>query len=96
MNTKKITQQDINEMVLHWLHTPVGTYLGSSYGFDKQALLFQPLTTMAADEMIAKLKRDIPILSILAANTINFFSMPIPPDKTSIFLQVGEQKFDIF
>lgn len=95
MNGTQITQKDINEMILHWLHTPIGTYLGSEYGFDKHSLLYTPLTMSKADEMIAKLKRDIPILSLLDNGAINFFSIPIPPDKTMIFLQVGSSRFEI-
>lgn len=91
----KITQGDIEEMIQHWLHTPVGSYLGSDYGFDKCALLFQPLSLSGYDEMIAKLKRDVPILSMLDQEAINFYKYSIPPDKEVIFLQVGDSTFNI-
>lgn len=91
----EITQQDIDEMIRHWLHTPVGTFLGSDYGFDKHSLLFRPLTMSGYDEMIAKLKRDVPILSLMPQGTINFYQMPVPPDTEVIFLQVGDSTFKI-
>lgn len=95
MANNQITQQDIDEMVKHWLHTPVGSYLGSDYGFDKHALLFKPLSMSGYDEMIEKLRRDVPILSLLDVNAVNFYRMPIPPDKEVIFLQVGDSTFNI-
>lgn len=93
--SERISQADIDEMIRHWLHTPTGDYLGSDYGFDKHALLFQPLTTAKADEMLAKLRRDVPILSMLDQNAVNFYAIPIPPDKLAIFLQVGDSTFEI-
>ena len=92
---REITQIDVEQMVQHWLNTPINTYLGSDYGFDKHALLFSPLTMEMADEMIAKLKRDVPILSLLPQGAINFYSFQVPPDKTLVFLQIGEVQFNI-
>lgn len=91
----QITQQDIDAMIRHWLATPVGTYVGSDYGFDKHALLFKPLSMSGYDEMIAKLKQDVPILSLLSPSAVNFYSFPLPPDKQVIFLQVGDSTFKI-
>lgn len=91
----QITQQDIDKMIRHWLATPVGAYLGSDYGFDKHSLLFKPLSMSGYDEMIAKLKRDVPILSLLDESAVNFYSFSVPPDKLVIFLQVGDSTFNI-
>lgn len=95
MAENRLSQQDIDQMIQHWLNTPVGTYLGSDYGFDKYALLFNPLSMSGADEMIAKLKRDIPLLALLDADAINFYKFDVPPDKVVIFLQVGDSQFNI-
>lgn len=95
MTETKITQQDIDQMIRHWLATPIGTYVGSDYGFDKYALLFKPMSSSAFDEMIAKLKSDVPILTMLRDDAINFYSLPIGVDKAVIFLQIGDSTFNI-
>lgn len=91
----QITQEEILSMVQHWLNTPVNSYLGSDYGFDKHALLFQPLTMAKADEMIAKLRKDVPVLSVLPVDAINLYWFPIPPSDVKIFLQIGDLQLDI-
>ncbi len=93
--TAKITQTDVEKMVRHWLSTPVNSYLGSDYGFDKHALLFTPLTMNAADEVIAKLRRDVPVLSILPPDSINLYSVPLSPDKLHFILEIGDIALDI-
>lgn len=93
--SKQISPQDIQAMVEHWLKTPINTYLGSSYGFNKSALLFQPLSTATIDEVIDKLKRDVPILNVLDSGAINIFSIPIPPARMALYLQVGDLKFSL-
>lgn len=90
-----INEQDVLQMVNHWLHTPVNSYLGSDYGFDKHQLLFQPLDMHNADLMIAKLRKDVPVLNILPQDTINLFALPIGPDKLQIFLQIGDLSIQI-
>lgn len=91
----KITQSDVEKMIRHWLSTPVNSYLGSDYGFDKHALLFAPLTMSAADEMIAKLRRDIPVLDVLPLDAINLYSVPLAPDKLHFILEIGDLTLDI-
>lgn len=92
MEEQLLTSQDIEKMIRHWLSTPIDTYLGSDYGFDKSILLFTPLTMNRADELIAKIKRDIPALSVFP---INLYSVPIPPDKVQIFIQIGDLTVEI-
>lgn len=91
----KVTQADVEKMVRHWLATPVNSYLGSDYGFDKEALLFSPLTMSAADEVIEKLRRDVPVLDILPSHAINLYSVPVSPDKLHFILEIGELTIDI-
>lgn len=91
----KITEQDILKMVQHWLNTPVNTYLGSDYGFDKHQLLFQPLDMHNADAVIAKLRKDVPVLDVLPTDAVNLFAIPIGPDKLQIFLQIGSLQINI-
>ncbi len=93
--TAKITQTDVEKMVRHWLATPVNSYLGSDYGFDKHALLFTPLTMNTADEMITKLRRDVPVLAMLPSDAINLYSIPLSPDKLHFILEIGDIALDI-
>ena len=93
--TAKIAQTDVEKMVRHWLATPVNSYLGSDYGFDKHALLFTPLTMNAADEVIAKLRRDVPVLNMLPPDAINLYSVPLSPDKLHFILEIGDIALDI-
>lgn len=95
METAKITQSDVEKMVRHWLATPVNSYLGSDYGFDKHALLFAPLTMGAADEVIAKLRRDVPVLDMLPPDAVNIYSVPVSPDKMHFILDIGNIVLDI-
>lgn len=93
--TAKITQIEVEKMVRHWLATPVNSYLGSDYGFDKHALLFTPLTMNAADEVIAKLRRDVPVLEMFPSDSINLYSVPLSPDKLHFILGIGDMALDI-
>lgn len=58
-------------MVRHWLNTPAGSYLGSSYGSNLKDMLQRPILDSGMDEVVAKLKEDIPILSVLGAGAVN-------------------------
>lgn len=58
-------------MVRHWLNTPAGSYLGSSYGSNLKDMLQRPILESGMDEVIAKLKEDIPILSVLGSGAVN-------------------------
>jgi hypothetical protein len=91
----KITPADIQEMVSHWLATPLNGYLGSSFGQTVSDLLQKPLGTGLADSVIAKLRRDVPILAALPRGTINLFSIPEGPDKLRIFINVNGTEIDV-
>lgn len=58
-------------MVRHWLNTPAGSYLGSSYGSNLKDMLQRPILESGMDEVVAKIKEDIPILSVLGAGAVN-------------------------
>jgi hypothetical protein len=91
----KITPADIQEMVSHWLATPLNGYLGSGFGQTVTDLLQTPLRTGQADAVIAKLRRDVPILGALPRGTINLFSIPEGPDKLRIFINVNGTEVDV-
>lgn len=60
-----ITGKDIQEMVRHWLNTPVEGYLGSGYGQDAKALLQLPQADGAPEAFLEKMRQDIPALQAL-------------------------------
>lgn len=80
---------DIQAMVAHWLATPVYGYLGSDYGADLLALLHTPQASGIADGFIAKMVKDLPVLSMLPAGSINVFSRPRGDDGLDLFIDVA-------
>lgn len=84
-----ITGRDVQDMVAHWLSTPVNKYLGSDYGCDAKSLLQNPQSIGIANSFIAKLKKDVPILSMLPANSVNLYSKKDGIDKLNIFIDIA-------
>lgn len=69
-----ITPTDIEQMVLHWLSTPAGSYLGSSYGHNLKNPLQRPTMDLRMEEVIEKMTQDIPILGALGAGAVNLYA----------------------
>jgi hypothetical protein len=90
-----ITGIDIQDMVSHWLHTPANGYLGSDYGSDASALKQNPFSAGLADELLEKLKREVPALSLLPQNTVNLYGVEAPPDKLHLFVEVAGTSLSI-
>lgn len=84
-----ITGLEIQEMVRHWLQTPINSYHGSEYGCDAKSLLQNPQSIGVADTFLKKLKKDLPILAILPANSVNLYSVPSGVDRLDIFIEVA-------
>jgi hypothetical protein len=80
---------DLVAMINHWMATPVNFYFGSSYGADLASLLLRPLSEPIADEFLAKLKQDIPVLSGLGDSQLSLVSESVGFDQKNIFIQVG-------
>ena len=85
-----IRTQDILPMIEDWLRTPVHTHFGSSYGADLASLLLRQLSAPIADEFLAKLKRDVPILAELSADQLSLVSENIGFEQKQIYLQLGQ------
>lgn len=83
-----LTSNDLTEMVTHWLNTPVYGYYGSEYGSDPKSLLQQPNTIGLADNFIAKMKRDIPILDGMG---VGVYFLPIDADKSVLVISANER-----
>ena len=55
----------IRDMVNHWLNTPPNGYFGQGYGSDTRSLLLRELSANSADQLLAQLRQQIPILNQL-------------------------------
>lgn len=84
-----ITGTDIEGMVQHWLHTPAGSYLGSDYGSNLKDLLQRPQSEVAANAVIDKLRRDVPLLGALPAGEVNLYSVAGGADKAYFVIEVA-------
>lgn len=84
-----INADDIQHMITHWLSTPPNGYLGSDYGSDAKSLLQKALHSGIADAFIEKMKKDLPILSVIPQENIALYSVPEPPDKLHLFIAIA-------
>lgn len=90
-----IDRSKIIAMVEHWLMTPPNAYYGSSYGADLNGLLLVPLTANVADEFIAKMKADLPILSSLDSDELSLYTTTSGFEKRIIVLSIGTVSIDL-
>jgi hypothetical protein len=86
--TYTIRTKDIERMVLHWLNTPVGGYLGSNYGVDAYAYVHLPMSSANWDAFIEKMKVDLPVLAIFG-NEINIIQSNLSNEKKQISILLG-------
>lgn len=84
-----ITPQTIINMIEHWLSTPVNGYFGQGYGADIKSMLLQELSSAKADELLVKLRRDIPLLNQLGDNDLSIQTNAVGHDALQVFLMVG-------
>jgi len=70
-----VTAEEIVDMVSHWIMTLPNTFLGSDYGGIGiiKEILQKPMRTAIGNAIIAKMKKDIPILSVMPQNMINVY-----------------------
>lgn len=86
--TVSFTPADIEAQIQHWLSTEVDGYLGSTYGSPILELLQNPFGAGVADAFLAKLRADIPLLTMLPANAVDLSYVDTAPDKRLIFISV--------
>lgn len=84
----QITGQDIQDMVSHFLNTPVNGYLGSGYGQDLPSILQTPQSAGLGDEFVSKMREDVPILGLLPAGAVNVYAADQGYDKLNIVVEV--------
>jgi len=92
MNTQ-ITGTEIQDMVGHWLNTPCNAYFGSDYGQDLKSLLQRSQTDGRADEQIAKMRTDIPVLQILPSDSTNIYAVTSGVDRMDLIIEVAGSAF---
>jgi len=92
---KKITADELEGMVEHWLSTPVAGYLGSDYGQSLPSLLQLPHSDGAADELLRKLRQDILITTQLPPEAVSLYGAPNGADGFDIVLEVAGRTFDL-
>ena len=90
-----ITGSSVQGMITHWLHTPINGYLGSGYGQDTKSLLHRPQSVSDADEYLAKLRNDVPVLQALPASSVNLYGVQTPPDRLDVVLEVAGNAFPL-
>lgn len=91
----EITGLDVQNMVGHWLKTPVNGYLGSDYGQDLKSMLQRPPSAGDADQQIAKIHSDIPVVDVLPDGSVNFYALHSGVDRVDIVLEVAGTVFEI-
>ena len=93
---KTITGDDIQEMVRHWLETPVNGYLGSSYGSDTNSLLQRAISEPEqTDQYLKKLRTDVEILAALPADSVAMYGTIEGADKMRITIEVAGRSYDL-
>ncbi len=85
----KITATDAQDMVTHWLATPVNGYLGSSYGSNVPEQLQKPMRTAGWDAVVRKVKNDVPLLGALPSNAVNIYAIDKGPDKRFYYFDIS-------
>lgn len=84
-----IVSADIWAMVDDWLSTPPNAYIGSDFGCDINSLFLKPLGSIVANDFIAKMKKDLPILQSLNAEQLSLYTQSEGFETTIIFLRIG-------
>ena len=94
--TTTIKPKDIQDMVSHWLQTPVNGYLGSDYGQDAKAMLQKPMAdSTQADAFLAKLRQDVMAVDAMPAGTVNLYTVDTQPDQPQIVISVGNAVLNV-
>lgn len=90
-----ITTNDIQDMVSHWLSTPPYGYLGSDYGSDKESLVQNPEGTGVTDDFFAKMRTDVPIITVMPSGTVRLIVTDTAPDKQTLQIDIAGQQVTV-
>lgn len=78
MANDKVTGDEVQAMVGHWLGCPAGGYLGSDYGHDIPSILQTPLAAGLADLQVQKCRLDVPLVGALPNDAVNVYAINDP------------------
>src|SRR5690554_1073261 len=91
-----ITADLLMNAIGHWLGTPVGSYLGSTYGNPQVGLLQKPLRDPSAgDAMLAKMREDLPLLQAMPAGAVDLYLHDDGIDRRRLEVRVYEQSISL-
>ncbi len=85
----------IKTMVNHWLNTPPNGYFGQSYGADVRNMLLRELSSDNADNLLKKLRQDIPLIAQLDDSQISINTETRDFDKLYVYLFIGNIAIDL-
>lgn len=85
----------IKAMVNHWLNTPPNGYFGQSYGADVRNMLLRELTSDNADNLLKKLRQDIPLIAQLDDSQLSIDTETRDFDKLYVYLFIGNIAIDL-
>lgn len=86
---------DIVNMIEHWLDTPPNGYFSQGYGADVRSLLLKELSADNADNLLKKLRLDIPLLNRLSDSQLNVTTAEADFDKLFVYLNVGNLNIEL-
>lgn len=89
-----LSVKDIEIQFEYWIGLTAETVYGENFGNDLHSIIATPHSANIADEQIEKLRDDLPITEIIPQNSINLYSVNIPPDRVDIILQIGDKQFN--
>ena len=92
-----VTGKDIQDMVGHWVNTPMNAYFGLDYGQSLKDILQQAMNDggASADEQLDKLKTDVPITQTSSQGTINLYAVDGGIDNLKLFIEVAGGVFPV-
>lgn len=93
--SQPVSAKFILGQIHHWIHTPQNAYLGSNYGMDVYQYLHKPMTHQMADEIIAKMRADIPVLNGVAEDGLNIHARNDGFDSKIIVIEVYGYAFEV-
>ena len=84
-----LNSQEVSDILDHWANTPANSYRGSRYGENFSRLPFQTMSTDIADQLLDKIKGDIPLFANLNSDDLQVLSEDLGFDKKRIYIAVG-------
>ncbi|MGL5947913.1 MAG: hypothetical protein ACRCYV_02490 [Aeromonas sp.] len=90
-----LSGDELSGMVEHWLSTPLNSYLGSDYGQEVRSLLQRPQRDEGADQLVRKLRADLPLIGALPPEAVAVYGTPSGIDQLKLMLTVLGREFDL-